>query len=98
MQAGSAEVDVAIVGEGLAGTALTIVLAKTERKVALVDPHRIHHEEFRAEKTRTEQMALFEKLGLGPVFRSLVTPMTDLHVFRFGELFERKDGPEFAFS
>ncbi|TGP49106.1 FAD-dependent monooxygenase [bacterium M00.F.Ca.ET.230.01.1.1] len=95
---GRSEVDVAIVGAGLAGTVLALSLAKAGRRTALVDPHRIHHEEFRAEKTRAEQMALFEKLGLGPVFRSLVTPMTDLHVFRFGELFERKDGPEFAFS
>ncbi|RUU59803.1 FAD-dependent oxidoreductase, partial [Mesorhizobium sp. M2C.T.Ca.TU.002.02.1.1] len=64
-----AEVDVAIVGAGLAGTILATTLAKAGRKVALVDPHRIHHDEFRAEKTRSEQMGLFEKLGLGPVFR-----------------------------
>lgn len=95
---GRAEVDVAIVGAGLAGTILATTLAKAGRKVALVDPHRIHHDEFRAEKTRSEQMGLFEKLGLGPVFRSLVTPMTDLHVFRFGQLFERKQTWEYAFS
>ncbi|CDX59217.1 Monooxygenase FAD-binding [Mesorhizobium plurifarium] len=95
---GRAEVDVAIVGAGLAGTILATTLAKADRKVALVDPHRIHHDEFRAEKTRSEQMGLFEKLGLGPVFRSLVTPMTDLHVFRFGQLFERKQTWEYAFS
>ncbi|UCI24719.1 FAD-dependent oxidoreductase [Mesorhizobium sp. B2-8-5] len=95
---GRSEVEVAIVGAGLAGTVLAMTLAKAGRKVALVDPHRIHHEEFRAEKTRAEQMGLFEKLGLGPVFRSLVTPMTDVHVFRFGQLFERKQGWEYAFS
>jgi len=95
---GRAEVDVAIVGAGLAGTVLALSLARAGRKIALVDPHRIHHDEFRAEKTRAEQMGLFEKLGLGPVFRSLVTPMTDINVFRFGQFFERKDSPEFAFS
>ncbi|TIV64474.1 MAG: FAD-dependent monooxygenase, partial [Mesorhizobium sp.] len=58
----------------------------------------VHHDEFRAEKTRDEQMRLFEKLGLGQVFRSLSTPMTDLHVFRFGQLFERKQTFEYAFS
>ncbi|MBZ9736570.1 FAD-dependent monooxygenase [Mesorhizobium sp. CA18] len=92
------EVEVAIVGAGLAGTVLALSLAKAGRKIALVDPHRIHHDEFRAEKTRAEQMGLFEKLGLGPVFRSLVTPMTDVHVFRFGQLFERKQSWEYAFS
>ncbi|TIV24151.1 MAG: FAD-dependent monooxygenase, partial [Mesorhizobium sp.] len=77
---------------------LAITLAKAGRKVALIDPHRVHHDEFRAEKTRDEQMGLFEKLGLGQVFRSLSTPMTDLHVFRFGQLFERKQTFEYAFS
>ncbi|MDX8443445.1 FAD-dependent oxidoreductase [Mesorhizobium australafricanum] len=96
--AGRAEVDVAIVGAGLAGTVLALSLARAGRKIALIDPHRIHHDEFRAEKTRAEQMGLFEKLGLGPVFRSLATPMTDLHVFRFGQLFERKQAWEYAFS
>ncbi|TPI19880.1 NAD(P)/FAD-dependent oxidoreductase [Mesorhizobium sp. B4-1-1] len=95
---GRSEVEVAIVGAGLAGTVLAMTLAKAGRKVALVDPHRIHHEEFRAEKTRAEQMGLFEKLGLGPVFKPLVTPMTDVHVFRFGHLFEREQGWEYAFS
>lgn len=92
------EAEVAIVGAGLAGTVLAITLAKAGRKVALIDPHRVHHDEFRAEKTRDEQMRLFEKLGLGQVFRSLSTPMTDLHVFRFGQLFERKQTFEYAFS
>ncbi|RAZ84370.1 FAD-dependent monooxygenase [Mesorhizobium hawassense] len=95
---GPSEVDVAIVGAGLAGTVLALTLAKAGRRTALIDPHRIHHEEFRAEKTRAEQMGLFEKLGLGPAFLSLVTPMTDIDVYRFGQFFERKPGPEFAFS
>ncbi|TGS15807.1 FAD-dependent monooxygenase [Mesorhizobium sp. M2E.F.Ca.ET.209.01.1.1] len=95
---GRTEVEVAIVGAGLAGTVLATTLAKAGRKVALIDPHRVHHDEFRAEKTRAEQMGLFEKLGLGPVFRSISTPMTDLHVFRFGRLFERKQTFEYAFS
>ena len=95
---GRTEVEVAIVGAGLAGTVLAITLARAGRKVALIDPHRVHHDEFRAEKTRAEQMGLFEKLGLGSVFRSISTPMTDLHIFRFGQLFERKQTFEYAFS
>ena len=95
---GRTEVEVAIVGAGLAGTVLAITLAKAGRKIALVDPHRVHHDEFRAEKTRAEQMALFEKLGLGQVFRSLVTPMTEIDIFRFGQLFEHKQASEYAFS
>ncbi|CDX40278.1 Monooxygenase FAD-binding protein [Mesorhizobium sp. SOD10] len=97
-QAGSAEVDVAIVGAGLAGTSLAAVLGKAGRKVALIDPHLVHHEEFRAEKIGMHEMQAFEKLGLGPAVRPLVTPVTGTHVFRLGQLFERERKWEFGFS
>lgn len=98
VQAGSAEVDVAIVGAGLAGTSLAAVLGKAGRKVALIGPHPFHHEEFRAEKIGMHQMQAFEKLGLGPAIRPLVTPVTGTHVFRLGQLFERERKWEFGFS
>ncbi|TPJ23636.1 NAD(P)/FAD-dependent oxidoreductase [Mesorhizobium sp. B2-7-2] len=97
-QAGAAEVEVAIVGAGLAGTSLAAVLGKAGRKVALIDPHLVHHDEFRAEKIGMKQMQVFEKLGLGPAIRPLVTPMTDIHVFRLGQFFRRERKWEFAFS
>ena len=83
-EAGQAEVDVAIVGAGLAGTIMATVLGKAGHKVALIDPHRVHHDEFRAEKTRLESMQLFEKMGLGPVIKSLVTSTTEIQIFRLG--------------
>ncbi|TPI70815.1 FAD-dependent monooxygenase [Mesorhizobium sp. B3-1-3] len=98
VRAGAAEVEVAIVGAGLAGTSLAAVLGKAGRKVALVDPHLVHHDEFRAEKIGMKQMQVFEKLGLGPAIRPLVTPMTDIHVFRLGQFFRRERKWEFAFS
>ncbi|TGS29672.1 FAD-dependent monooxygenase, partial [bacterium M00.F.Ca.ET.180.01.1.1] len=73
-------------------------LAKAGRRTALVDPHRTHHDEFRAEKIGMAQMQLFEKLGLGPAIRPLVTPMTDIYVFRLGQLFRRERKWEFGFS
>ncbi|QPC95793.1 FAD-dependent monooxygenase [Mesorhizobium sp. INR15] len=94
----SSVVDVAIVGAGLAGTTMAIVLGKAGRKVALIDPHRVHHDEFRAEKTRSEQMQLFEKIGLGRVVGGLVTPTPEILVFRLGQFFQRKLDSEFAFS
>ena len=98
VQAGPAEVEVAIVGAGLAGTSLAAVLGKAGRKVALIDPHLVHHDEFRAEKIGMKQMQVFEKLGLGPAIRPLVTPMTDIHIFRLGQFFQRERKWEFAFS
>ncbi|MBW8907921.1 MAG: FAD-dependent monooxygenase, partial [Mesorhizobium sp.] len=96
--AGLAEVEVAIVGAGLAGTSLAAVLGKAGYKVALIDPHLVHHEEFRAEKIGMSQMQVFEKIGLGPAIRPLVTPMTDIHVYRLGQFFQREQKWEFAFS
>ncbi|WP_137935249.1 FAD-dependent oxidoreductase [Mesorhizobium comanense] len=98
VNANQTKVDVAIVGAGLAGTTLATVLGKAGRKVALIDPHRVHHDEFKAEKTRMEQMRVFEKLGLGSVIRPLVTPTTEIQVFRLGQFFQRKPESEFGFS
>lgn len=92
------KVDVAIVGAGLAGTTLAIVLANAGRQVALIDPHRTHPDEFKAEKLGVGQMALFEKLGLGAIIKPLLTPMDDLHVFRLGQPFSREQRREYGFS
>ncbi|TIX00893.1 MAG: FAD-dependent monooxygenase, partial [Mesorhizobium sp.] len=86
-EAGQTEVEVAIVGAGMAGTTLATVLGKAGRKVALIDPHRVHHDEFRAEKIGMDQMLLFEKLGLDTMVKRLVTSTTDTHIFRLGQFF-----------
>ncbi|WP_171026412.1 FAD-dependent monooxygenase [Mesorhizobium comanense] len=96
--AGQAEVDVAIIGAGMAGITLATVLGNAGRKVALIDPHRIHHDEFRAEKIGMSQMRLFEKLGLDKMLMPLVTPFTDIHVFRLGQYFAFEKKWEYAFS
>jgi 2-polyprenyl-6-methoxyphenol hydroxylase-like FAD-dependent oxidoreductase len=94
----AAEVDVAIIGAGMAGTTLATVLGNAGRKVALIDPHRVHHDEFRAEKIGANQMQLFEKLGLDKMVMPLVTPFTDIDVFRLGQFFAREKKWEYAFS
>ncbi|MFD1984127.1 FAD-dependent oxidoreductase [Mesorhizobium newzealandense] len=96
--AGPAEVDVAIVGAGLAGTTLATVLGRAGRKVALIDPHQTHPDEFRAEKLGTGQSRLFEKLGLDSIVLPLMTAMDDIHVFRLGQLFSRDRRLEHGFS
>ncbi|TPM28305.1 FAD-dependent monooxygenase [Mesorhizobium sp. B2-3-4] len=93
-----AEVDVAIVGAGMAGTTLAMVLGKAGRKVALIDPHRIHHDEFRAEKIGADQMQLFTRLGLEEAVMRHVTPVSSIHVFRLGQLFAREQKWEYSFS
>lgn len=93
-----AEVDVAIIGAGMAGTTLATVLGNAGRKVVLIDPHRVHHDEFRAEKIGANQMQLFEKLGLDKMVMPLVTPFSDIDVFRLGQFFAREKKWEYAFS
>ncbi|TGQ64239.1 FAD-dependent monooxygenase [Mesorhizobium sp. M00.F.Ca.ET.186.01.1.1] len=97
-ETGPAEVDVAIVGAGMAGTTMATVLGKAGRKVALIDPHRVHHDEFRAEKIGADQMQLFGRLDLEETVMRLVTSMTDIHVFRLGQLFAREQKWEYTFS
>jgi 2-polyprenyl-6-methoxyphenol hydroxylase-like FAD-dependent oxidoreductase len=96
--AGQADVDVAIIGAGMAGVTLATVLGNAGHKVALIDPHRIHHDEFRAEKIGMSQMRLFEKLGLDKMLMPLVTPFTDIHVFRLGQYFAFEKKWEYSFS
>ncbi|TGS45255.1 FAD-binding protein, partial [bacterium M00.F.Ca.ET.179.01.1.1] len=69
---GRSEVDVAIVGAGMAGTTMATVLGKAGRKVALIDPHRVHHDEFRAEKIGADQMQLFGRLDFEETVMRLV--------------------------
>jgi len=97
-EAAPAEVDVAIIGAGMAGTTLATLLGNAGRKVALIDPHRVHHDEFRAEKIGMQQMELFKKLGLDKMLMPLVTPFTDIHVFRLGQFFACEKKWEYAFS
>ncbi|UVK46411.1 FAD-dependent monooxygenase [Mesorhizobium sp. AR07] len=91
-------VDVAIVGAGMAGTTLATLLGRAGRRVALIDPHQTHPDEFRAEKLGTGQARLFEKLGLDATVQPLMTPMDDIHVFRLGQLFSRERRLEYGFS
>ncbi|TGV93829.1 FAD-dependent monooxygenase, partial [Mesorhizobium sp. M2D.F.Ca.ET.145.01.1.1] len=83
---------------GMAGTTLAMVLGKSGRKVALIDPHRVHHDEFRAEKIGMDQMRLFARLDLEETVMRNVTSVTDVHVFRLGQLFAREQKWEYTFS
>ncbi len=98
LDASGARVDVAIIGAGLAGTACALRLHALGHKVALIDAHAEHAEEFRAEKMGLDHLSLFEKLGLDQISKPALTSMLDNHVYRLGRLYSRKDIPEFGFS
>ena len=91
------QVDILVIGAGLAGTSAATVLAKTGHSVALVDIHAVHPNEFRTEKLSAHHMAMFEKLGLSETIKPIMTPMDDIHIYRFGRLFSRANGREHGF-
>ena len=71
-------VEVAIVGGGLAGSALAAVLARLGRSVALFDLHASYPEVFRAEKLTARQVTALCRLDLaGPVL-AVATPIDEL--------------------
>ncbi|WP_237479953.1 FAD-dependent oxidoreductase [Lichenibacterium dinghuense] len=90
--------DVAIVGAGLAGTALASALLRDGLRVALIDARASHPREFRAEKLGAGQMERFQALGLGDSVGCVATPMDDLWVVRYGRLVSRERKREYGFS
>ncbi len=88
------EVEVAIVGAGLAGSALAAVLSARGVSVALCDLHAAYPADFRAEKLTAPQVRHVERLGFGDNLRGIATPIDELSIARFGRLVERRPNRE----
>ncbi len=88
------DVDVAIVGGGLAGSALAAVLARQGIRIALLDLHADYPPDFRAEKLTDSQLKTLRRLGLdGPVLAAATT-FDELWIARFGTVVERRPNRE----
>jgi 2-polyprenyl-6-methoxyphenol hydroxylase-like FAD-dependent oxidoreductase len=92
------QVDVAIVGGGISGSLAAAVLGRSGFRVALVDIHRVHPQEFRCEKLAYEQLDLLRGLGLFDCLTAVGKPVHQMHVVRFGRLVDRLDSEEYGFS
>jgi 2-polyprenyl-6-methoxyphenol hydroxylase-like FAD-dependent oxidoreductase len=93
------QVDVAVVGGGLAGSCLSGALARTGIRVALIDAQAgrdAQRCDFRAEKFGVDQMALFEGLGFGPALAACTTPTETVSVVRYGRLAHTQDAREWG--
>ncbi|WP_457106669.1 FAD-dependent oxidoreductase [Methylobacterium sp. P5_C11] len=87
------DVDVAVIGAGLAGSCLAGALARTGIRVTLIDAQAGRdgaRRDFRAEKFGAAQMALFEGLGFGPALAACTTATEEVAVVRYGRLTHRQ--------
>ena len=92
----SEQLDVVVVGAGLAGTTLAGALARAGTRVALVDLHATYPTDFRAEKFAAYEMAQFEALGWGATARSCTTVTQAVHAVRFGRFAKLEPGREYG--
>src|SRR4051794_9832514 len=87
LQAATArDVDIAIVGAGIAGSLAAAVLGRAGYRVALIDIRRVHMPEFRCEKLANEQLDLLREIGLFDCLTAVGKPIREMHVVRFGRL------------
>ncbi|TXN23135.1 FAD-dependent monooxygenase [Methylobacterium sp. WL9] len=93
---GTIDVDVAVLGAGIAGIAAASALARQGRRVALIAQHDRHPPEFRAEKLGEPQMRLLDRMGLGDVARKATTPFDGVWLHRFGRIVDRNAKREYG--
>ena len=91
------EVDIAIVGAGIAGSLAAAVLGRAGYRVALIDIRRVHLPEFRCEKLANEQLGLLREIGLFDCLTAVGKPIREMHVVRFGRLVDRMASEEHGF-
>lgn len=90
------QVDVAIVGGGLAGSVAAAMLGRAGVSTALIEPHRIYPPDFRSEKIDEAQLRLLQRTGLDEAVLRAATPTDELWIARFGRLVERRRMPQYG--
>ena len=90
------QVEVAVVGGGMAGSLLAALLSRAGRGVVLCDLHETYPPDFRAEKPSPPQIARLEAFGFGAGLHSVATPVGELTIARFGRIVERRPSRELA--
>ncbi len=92
----STNVEVAVIGGGVAGTAAAAVLARHGHDVALIDPRCRAAPDFRAEKLTGGQVAALRRLGLDAPVLAAATPISRLRIARFGQIVEERPNDEWG--
>jgi 2-polyprenyl-6-methoxyphenol hydroxylase-like FAD-dependent oxidoreductase len=91
------QVDVAIVGGGLAGSLTAAMLGRAGIDAVLIDPHPHYPVDFRAEKIDLKQIEVLRKTGIAQPVLDAGTPDGGIWIARFGHLVDRLPGGQRGF-
>jgi 2-polyprenyl-6-methoxyphenol hydroxylase-like FAD-dependent oxidoreductase len=92
------QVDVIVVGGGLAGSLAAAMAGRAGISTALIDPHREFPEDFRCEKLDQLQVSILQKTGLAGAILPATTLTTEMWIARFGRLVEIRPVPQYGIS
>jgi 2-polyprenyl-6-methoxyphenol hydroxylase-like FAD-dependent oxidoreductase len=93
------ETDVAVVGGGLAGSALAAMFGRAGIDTLLIDPHETFPEDFRCEKFDASQLALLRQTGFADrVLARAAAPLGELWIASGGRVLERRAGDQYGFA
>lgn len=89
------QVDIAIVGGGLAGSTAAAMLGRAGFSAVLIDPHAVYPSDFRCEKFDGAQVCLLQKTGLAGAVLRAATPDEEIWIARFGRLIEKRPNDQY---
>src|SRR5689334_14874464 len=90
------QVDVAIVGGGLAGSLAAAMLGRAGIDALLIDPHAAYPADFRCEKLDGPQVAILHRTGLADVVLPATTLDGETWVARCGRLVDKRRGDQYG--
>ena len=93
---GMKQVDVAIVGGGLAGSLAAAMLGRAGIDALLIDPHASYPADFRCEKLDGPQAAILRRTGLADIVLPATTLDGETWVARFGRLVDKRGGDQYG--
>jgi len=82
--------EVAIVGEGLAGSLAATVLGRAGYTTIIVDPHDTYPDDFRCEKLEIGRVEMLDRLGVGGAVVRASTHMDEMWIARRGRLIDKR--------
>jgi 2-polyprenyl-6-methoxyphenol hydroxylase-like FAD-dependent oxidoreductase len=90
------QVDVAIVGGGLAGSLAAAMLGRAGIEALLIDPRVAYPDDFRCEKLDGPQVAILRRTGLADTVLPAATLDGETWVARFGRLVDKRPGDQYG--